>query len=151
MSESTAMLYEPLPMKYEVLQACRGVEFDRHPILRSAHARVDRLAQFTAAASAALANSTDRHLGDAWERPAEPAVGYEGPVTGVQSDRRRLPGGTCGARRRFRPGDERIARSDRSGGEWNQLQRCNRRFVSVASAACRKGPKLTRATPSSAK
>ncbi|MBY8855486.1 DUF4254 domain-containing protein [Nocardia sp. CA2R105] len=141
------MLCEPLPTKYEVLHACRGVEFDRHPILRAAHALtelhtrrsdagcsatadmdhqraqwvaeinrcvtgslppahgaarvhtetlgavIDRLAQFTAAAVAALADSTDRHLGDAWERLAELAIGYEDLVSEVQSGRRRLPGG----------------------------------------------------------
>ncbi|WP_369690349.1 DUF4254 domain-containing protein [Nocardia miyunensis] len=138
---------EPLPTKYEVLHACRGVGFDRHPILRAAHtltelherrlgagcaataemdreralrvaeidrwvtaslppahgaahvhtetlgAVVDRLAQFTAAAFAALANSTDWRLGDAWERLAELAVGYEDLITELQSGRRRLPGG----------------------------------------------------------
>lgn len=141
------MLCDPLPTKYEVLHACRGVEFDRHPILRAAHtltelherrlgagcaatagmdrerarqvteidrcvtaclppahgsarvhtetlgAVVDRLAQFTAAAFAALANTADRHLGDAWERLAELAIGYEDLVTELHSGRRRLPGG----------------------------------------------------------
>lgn len=138
---------EPLPTKYEVLHACRGVEFDRHPILRAAHALtelherrpgtgcaaiakmdrerarriaeidrcvtaslppahgsahvhtetlgavVDRLAQLTAAAIAALTNSTGWYLGDAWECLAELAIGYEDLISEVQSGRRRLPGG----------------------------------------------------------
>ncbi|MFF3566979.1 hypothetical protein ACFYXQ_04265 [Nocardia jiangxiensis] len=53
---------------------------------------VDRFAQLTAAALAALANSTDWYVGDAWERLAELAIGYEDLISEVQSGRRRLPG-----------------------------------------------------------
>jgi hypothetical protein len=54
---------------------------------------VDRVAQFTATAYAALANAVDWTLGDAWERLAELAIGYEDLVTDLESGRRRLPGG----------------------------------------------------------
>ena len=138
---------EPLPTKSELLHACRGVEYDGHPILRAAHiltelheklssadcseiaeldrerlrrvgeidrcviaalppahgsahvhtetlgAVVDRVARFTASAYAALADPRDWSLGDAWERLAELAVGYEDLIDELQSGRRRLPGG----------------------------------------------------------
>ncbi|MBF6329863.1 DUF4254 domain-containing protein [Nocardia transvalensis] len=54
---------------------------------------VDRLAQYTACAYAALANAGDWNLFDAWERLAELAVGYEDLANDVSSGRRRLPGG----------------------------------------------------------
>jgi hypothetical protein len=140
-------LGEPLPTKSELLHACRGLECDRHPILRAAHALtelherrlsttgpentdvdteraghiadidrcvtsslppahgsarvhtetlgavVDRVARFTATAYAALASPVDWRLGDAWERLAELAIGYEDLVAELQEGRRRLPGG----------------------------------------------------------
>jgi len=145
--EYATMLGEPLPTKSELLHACRGIEFEHHPILRTAHTLtelherrlgaacsevaeldreraqhvseidrcvtsslapahggahihtetlgtvIDRVAQFTATAYAALASSVGWALGDAWERLAELAVGYEDLVTELQSGRRRLPGG----------------------------------------------------------
>lgn len=54
---------------------------------------VDRLAQFTAEAYVALASAADWELGDAWERLAELAVGYEDLASEVAAGRRRLPGG----------------------------------------------------------
>ncbi len=138
---------EPLPTKSELLYACRGIEYDWHPILRAAHALtglheksssadilehvrmecerarwigeidrcvtaslppahgsahvhtetvgavVDRVARFTAAAYAALADPCDWSLGDAWERLAELAVGYEDLIDEIRTGRRRLPGG----------------------------------------------------------
>ncbi|MFI5780492.1 DUF4254 domain-containing protein [Nocardia sp. NPDC051570] len=54
---------------------------------------VDRLAQLTADAYAALAGTDDWELGDAWERLAELAVGYEDLAEEVVTGRRRLPGG----------------------------------------------------------
>lgn len=140
------MLGEPLPTKSELLHACRGIQYERHPILRAAHALtelhekrlgagysdafevdraraahvaeidrcvisclppahggahvhtetlgavVDRVAQFTATAYAALADSVDWQLGDAWERLAELAIGYEDLIAELHTGRRRLPG-----------------------------------------------------------
>jgi len=145
--DCVTVLGEPLPTKSELLHACRGIEYDWHPILRAAHALtelherrlgaacseaavldsaraghvadidrcvtsslppahgaahvhtetlgavVDRVAQFTATAYAALASSVDWRLGDAWERLAELAVGYEDLIEELQTGRRRLPGG----------------------------------------------------------
>ncbi|WP_228819050.1 DUF4254 domain-containing protein [Nocardia transvalensis] len=54
---------------------------------------VDRLAQYTACAYAALASSGDWDLFDAWERLAELAIGYEDLATDLRTGRRRLPGG----------------------------------------------------------
>ncbi|RDI66589.1 DUF4254 domain-containing protein [Nocardia pseudobrasiliensis] len=54
---------------------------------------VDRLAQLTADAFAALAGTEEWGLGDAWERLAELAVGYEDLIDELTSGRRRLPGG----------------------------------------------------------
>lgn len=53
---------------------------------------IDRLAQFTAAAYAALTSACEWDLWDAWERLAELAIGYEDLATDVHSGRRRLPG-----------------------------------------------------------
>src|SRR6266567_899548 len=145
--EYVTMLGEPLPTKSELLHACRGIEYDWHPILRAAHALtelherrlgagdseiseldraraghvadidccvtsslppahgsahvhtetlgavVDRVAQFTATAYAALASPVDWRLCDAWERLAELAVGYEDLIAELHTGRRRLPGG----------------------------------------------------------
>ncbi|WP_280235577.1 DUF4254 domain-containing protein [Nocardia cyriacigeorgica] len=52
---------------------------------------VDRLAQYTADAYAALAG-TSTDLGDAWERLAELAVGYDDLAAELAAGRRRLPG-----------------------------------------------------------
>ncbi|MFE3442167.1 DUF4254 domain-containing protein [Nocardia sp. NPDC059180] len=52
---------------------------------------VDRLAQYTADAYAALADASN-DLGDAWERLAELAVGYDDLASEVAAGRRRLPG-----------------------------------------------------------
>ncbi|MFD0365430.1 DUF4254 domain-containing protein [Nocardia sp. GCM10030253] len=54
---------------------------------------VDRLGQFTACAFAALASGSNWELGDAWERLAELAIGYEDLKDEVSVGRRRLPGG----------------------------------------------------------
>ncbi|MGY2061858.1 DUF4254 domain-containing protein [Nocardia gipuzkoensis] len=54
---------------------------------------IDRLAQLTADAYAALAGTRQWEPGDAWERLAELAVGYEDLVEEVAYGRRRLPGG----------------------------------------------------------
>ncbi|WP_433524278.1 DUF4254 domain-containing protein [Nocardia pseudovaccinii] len=54
---------------------------------------IDRLAQFTAIAYAALASATDYDLGDAWEALVELAIGYEDLVHDLAEGRRRLPGG----------------------------------------------------------
>ncbi len=54
---------------------------------------VDRLAEYTALAYAALASSSNWVLGDAWERLAELAVGYEDLKDEVGTGQRRLPGG----------------------------------------------------------
>ncbi|MFD6161544.1 DUF4254 domain-containing protein [Nocardia sp. NPDC060256] len=54
---------------------------------------IDRLAQFTACAFAALASASPWELGDAWEQLAELAVGYDDLATEVCAGRRRLPGG----------------------------------------------------------
>ncbi|MFI7664527.1 DUF4254 domain-containing protein [Nocardia sp. NPDC049526] len=54
---------------------------------------IDRLAQCTAIAYAALASATDYDLGDAWEALAELAIGYEDLVRELAAGRRRLPGG----------------------------------------------------------
>jgi hypothetical protein len=54
---------------------------------------VDRLGQFTACAFAALAGGSNSELGDAWERLAELAIGYEDLKDEVLVGRRRLPGG----------------------------------------------------------
>lgn len=54
---------------------------------------IDRLGQLTVAAYAALASSADWELGEAWERLAELAVGYEDLIDEVRTGRRRLPGG----------------------------------------------------------
>ncbi|MGY2121976.1 DUF4254 domain-containing protein [Nocardia gipuzkoensis] len=54
---------------------------------------VDRLAQYTAYAYAALASSSTQSLGDAWEQLAELAVGYEDLTDEVGTGHRRLPGG----------------------------------------------------------
>ncbi|MFD6162434.1 DUF4254 domain-containing protein [Nocardia sp. NPDC060256] len=53
---------------------------------------IDRLAQLTAAAYAALTSACEWDLWDAWERLAELAIGYEDLATDVNSGRRRLPG-----------------------------------------------------------
>ncbi|MFE9580191.1 DUF4254 domain-containing protein [Nocardia sp. NPDC006044] len=52
---------------------------------------LDRLAQFTACAYAALAEESDWDLWFAWERLAELAVGYEDLVEELVAGRRRLP------------------------------------------------------------
>ncbi|MGW0049705.1 DUF4254 domain-containing protein [Nocardia cyriacigeorgica] len=52
---------------------------------------VDRLARYTADAYAALAGATD-DLGDAWERLAELAIGYDDLAAELVTGRRRLPG-----------------------------------------------------------
>lgn len=52
---------------------------------------VDRLARCTADAYAALAGATD-DLGDAWERLAELAIGYDDLAAELVTGRRRLPG-----------------------------------------------------------
>ncbi|MBF6438279.1 DUF4254 domain-containing protein [Nocardia cyriacigeorgica] len=52
---------------------------------------VDRLARYTAQAYAALADGSGE-LGDAWERLAELAVGYDDLASEVAAGRRRLPG-----------------------------------------------------------
>ncbi|MFE7796839.1 DUF4254 domain-containing protein [Nocardia sp. NPDC057440] len=54
---------------------------------------VDRLGQFTACAFAALASGSKGELGDAWERLAELAIGYEDLKDEVSVGHRRLPGG----------------------------------------------------------
>ncbi|MFX0580091.1 DUF4254 domain-containing protein [Nocardia nepalensis] len=54
---------------------------------------LDRLAQYTATAYAALASATDYDLGDAWEALAELAIGYEDLADELAAGRRRLPGG----------------------------------------------------------
>ncbi|WP_245562431.1 DUF4254 domain-containing protein [Nocardia araoensis] len=54
---------------------------------------IDRLAEYTALAYAALATSSTWVLGDAWERLAELAVGYEDLKDEVAAGHRRLPGG----------------------------------------------------------
>ncbi|MFF3226203.1 DUF4254 domain-containing protein [Nocardia suismassiliense] len=54
---------------------------------------IDRLAQFTACAFAALASASQWELGDAWEQLAELAVGYDDLAAEVCAGRRRLPGG----------------------------------------------------------
>ncbi|MFI6776026.1 DUF4254 domain-containing protein [Nocardia sp. NPDC050412] len=54
---------------------------------------LDRLAQYTATAYAALASATDDALGDAWESLAELSIGYEDLAAEVTAGRRRLPGG----------------------------------------------------------
>ncbi|MBF6334120.1 DUF4254 domain-containing protein [Nocardia transvalensis] len=141
------MLMNPLPTKSQLLHACRGIDYQRHPILAAAHtlagihekclgtlqiadselederagliaeidqcvqrslppshgaarvhtetigAVVDRMARFTAIAFAALAGCCDCPLGDAWEKLAELAVGYEDLIEEVHAGRRRLPGG----------------------------------------------------------
>ncbi|MFD0360471.1 DUF4254 domain-containing protein [Nocardia sp. GCM10030253] len=53
---------------------------------------VDRLGQFTAGAFAALASGSNSELGDAWERLAELAIGYEDLKDEVSVGHRRLPG-----------------------------------------------------------
>jgi hypothetical protein len=53
---------------------------------------IDRLAQFTAIAYAALASAADYELGDAWEALAELSIGYEDLVHELAAGRRRLPG-----------------------------------------------------------
>ncbi|WP_245672437.1 DUF4254 domain-containing protein [Nocardia anaemiae] len=53
---------------------------------------LDRLAQYTATAYAALASATDDALGDAWEALAELAIGYEDLAHDLAAGRRRLPG-----------------------------------------------------------
>lgn len=52
---------------------------------------VDRLAQLSACAYAAMAEDQEWDLWFAWERLAELAVGYEDLVTELTSGRRRLP------------------------------------------------------------
>ncbi|NEW42127.1 DUF4254 domain-containing protein [Nocardia cyriacigeorgica] len=52
---------------------------------------VDRLARYTADAYAALADASN-DLGDAWERLAELAVGYDDLASELVAGRRRLPG-----------------------------------------------------------
>lgn len=54
---------------------------------------IDRLAEYTATAYTALASPSDYDLGEAWERLAELAVGYEDLADEVTTGRRRLPGG----------------------------------------------------------
>ncbi|WP_063042824.1 DUF4254 domain-containing protein [Nocardia pseudovaccinii] len=54
---------------------------------------IDRFAQYTATAYAALASATDYDLGDAWEALAELAIGYEDLTHELAEGRRRLPGG----------------------------------------------------------
>ncbi|MET9027624.1 DUF4254 domain-containing protein [Nocardia sp. NPDC004168] len=53
---------------------------------------IDRLAQFTANAYAALASSSEWDLWDAWQRLAELAVGYDDLAAEVCAGVRRLPG-----------------------------------------------------------
>lgn len=52
---------------------------------------INRLAQFTAAAYAALANPIDGEVLGAWERLGELAIGYEDLADEVRVGRRRLP------------------------------------------------------------
>lgn len=141
------MVSTRLPGKNRVLQACRGIDYGDHLVLRLAHdlaelherrlsagsdvvveidraranlvkgiddwaaaslppaigaayvhtetvgAIVDRLAQFTAHAFAALAGGPVADLGNVWERLAELAIGYEDLVEQVHTGHRRLPGG----------------------------------------------------------
>ncbi|WP_433681607.1 DUF4254 domain-containing protein [Nocardia sp. CA-119907] len=54
---------------------------------------IDRLAAYTAAAYIALTSPSDHALGNAWERLAELAIGYEDLTTDLTTGRRRLPGG----------------------------------------------------------
>jgi len=54
---------------------------------------IDRLAQYTATAYAALASASDFDLGNAWESLAELAIGYEDLTADLATGRRRLPGG----------------------------------------------------------
>ncbi|MEU7765352.1 DUF4254 domain-containing protein [Nocardia sp. NPDC049190] len=53
---------------------------------------IDRLAQFTARAYAALASASEWDLWDAWQRLAELAVGYDDLAAEVSAGVRRLPG-----------------------------------------------------------
>ncbi|MGV9415293.1 DUF4254 domain-containing protein [Nocardia sp. NPDC003693] len=53
---------------------------------------IDRLAQLTASAYAALAHATGKDLAMVWENLAELAVGYEDLASEVCTGRRRLPG-----------------------------------------------------------
>ncbi|PXX66605.1 uncharacterized protein DUF4254 [Nocardia tenerifensis] len=53
---------------------------------------IDRLAQFTANAYAALASASEWDLWDAWQRLAELAVGYDDLAAEVCAGVRRLPG-----------------------------------------------------------
>ena len=59
----------------------------------SVGAVIDRLAQFTSSAYAALTSACEWDLWDAWERLAVLAIGYEDLATDVGNGRRRLPGG----------------------------------------------------------
>ncbi|WP_280384217.1 DUF4254 domain-containing protein [Nocardia wallacei] len=54
---------------------------------------IDRLAEFTARAYAALAGATEWDLFDAWETLAELGVAYEDLTAEVTTGHRRLPGG----------------------------------------------------------
>ncbi|WP_433662999.1 DUF4254 domain-containing protein [Nocardia sp. CA-128927] len=54
---------------------------------------IDRLAQHTARAYAALADESDWDLWFVWERLAELAVGYEDLIEELTAGRRRLPSG----------------------------------------------------------
>ncbi|MBF6297663.1 DUF4254 domain-containing protein [Nocardia amamiensis] len=53
---------------------------------------IDRMAQFTAHAYAALASASEWDLWDAWQRLAELAVGYDDLAAEVCAGVRRLPG-----------------------------------------------------------
>ncbi|WP_067474665.1 DUF4254 domain-containing protein [Nocardia amamiensis] len=54
---------------------------------------IDRLAQLTSSAYAALTSGCEWDLRDRWEQLAELAIGYEDLATDVTLGRRRLPGG----------------------------------------------------------
>ncbi|MFB8277016.1 DUF4254 domain-containing protein [Nocardia colli] len=54
---------------------------------------VDKLAQYTACAFAALTGASQWELGDAWEQLAELAIGYDDLAAELSAGRRRLPGG----------------------------------------------------------
>ncbi|WP_223885158.1 DUF4254 domain-containing protein [Nocardia colli] len=54
---------------------------------------VDKLAQYTACAFAALTSASQWELGDAWEQLAELAIGYDDLAAELSAGRRRLPGG----------------------------------------------------------
>jgi hypothetical protein len=54
---------------------------------------IDRLAQLTSSAYAALTGTCEQDLRDVWEQLAELALGYEDLTTDITTGRRRLPRG----------------------------------------------------------